>query len=260
MSLISGDPLSRLLGRSGILPAVTGSRNRLLLLLGAVVAAAVIVVVVIVLVDNGGSSSAGDTVGTTTTSGSTTPESVSAFAGVRQVDLELGKATAPNTLYVFEDPQCPYCRQWSVDALPSAVDEFVRTGQVKFELRPIEVIGSDSEPGIRAVYAASQQNKAWNMSEALYQRQGQEQSGWITPGVIAASAREVGADPAAIRKAMPSKTVTAQWAASEQLVQQWGIGGTPTFVLIKQLGTPQQVNPSSLEPTDFNAALSAALQ
>jgi protein-disulfide isomerase len=161
---------------------------------------------------------------------------------------------------VFEDPHCPFCRQWSTDALPSAVDEFVRTGQVKFELRPIEVIGNDSEPGIRAVYAASQQDKAWNMLEALYQRQGQEQSGWITPGVIEASAREAGADPVAIKKAMPTARVTAQWGASEKLVQQWGVSGTPTFVLIKPLGTPQQVSPSSLEPTDFNAALRAALQ
>jgi protein-disulfide isomerase len=232
----------------------------LLLLVGAVVAAAVIVVLVIVFVGNGGSSSASDATTTTTGSGSSTPEAVSAFSGVRQQGLELGKATAPNTLYVFEDPQCPFCRQWSIDSMPSAVDEFVKTGQVKFELRPIEVIGSDSEPGIRAVYAASQQNKAWNMLEALYERQGEEQSGWITPSVIAASAREVGADPVAIKKAMPTAKVTAQWAASEKLVQQWGVAGTPTFVLIKPLGTPQQVNPTSLEPTDFDAALRAALQ
>jgi protein-disulfide isomerase len=235
------------------------SRNRLLLLLGAIALAAVIVVAVILFIGNGnGSSSASGT--TTTTSGSGTPEAVSAFAGVRQKGLELGKATAPNTLYIFEDPQCPYCRQWSIDTEPSAVDQFVRTGQVKFELRPIEVIGSDSEPGIRAVYAASQQNKAYNMLEALYERQGEEQSGWITPAAIAASAREVGADPVALKKAMPTAKVTAQWAASEKLVQQWGVAGTPTFVLLKPLGTPQQVNPASLEPGDFNAALRAALQ
>jgi protein-disulfide isomerase len=238
------------------------SRNRLLLLFGAVAAAAVIVVVVVVFVGNGGGSSSANDTTTTTTGGSgpSSPEAVSAFAGVRQKGLELGKATAPNTLYIFEDPQCPYCRQWSIDSEPSAIDEFVRTGQVKFELRPIEVIGPDSEPGIRAVYAASQQNKAYNMLEALYERQGEEQSGWITPSVIAASAREVGADPVALKKAMPTAKVTAQWAASEKLVQLWGVGGTPTFALVKPLGTPQQVNPSSLEPTDFNAALRAALQ
>jgi protein-disulfide isomerase len=228
-------------------------------LFGAIALAAVIVVAVVLLVGNGnGNPSASDT--TTTTIGSTTPEADTAFAGVRQVGLELGKATAPNTLYIFEDPQCPYCRQWSIDSEPSAVDEFVRTGQVKFELRPIEVIGPDSEPGIRAVYAASQQNKAYNMLEALYERQGEEESGWITPSVIADSAREVGADPVAIKKAMPSAKVTAQWGAAEKLAQQWGVAGTPTFALVKPLGTPQQVNPASLEPTDFNAALRAALQ
>lgn len=234
-------------------------RNRLLLLIGAVAAAVVIVVIVVAVVGKGsGSSSASET--TTTSAASTPPRAVSAFAGVRQKGLELGKASAPNTLYVFEDPQCPFCRQWSIDSVGAAVSEFVKSGQVKFELRPIEVIGSDSEPGIRAVYAAAKQDKAWNVLEALYERQGDEQSGWITNNVIANAAREVGADPAAIKKAMPTAAVTAQWGASEKLVQTWGIAGTPTFALVRPLGTPQQVNPSSLEPNDFSAALRSALQ
>ena len=229
-------------------------KNRLWLLLVAVAVAAVAVVAVVVLAGGGDSSSSATT--TTTTS----PSDANAFAGVPQHGLTLGKASTPATLYVFEDPQCPYCRQWSLDTLPSSVDEFVRTGQVKFELRSIEVIGPDSVPGIRAVYAASEQNKAWNMSEALYERQGEEQSGWITNKVIASAAVSAGADPVAIKKAMPTAAVTAKWRASELLTQQWGVAGTPTFVLVKQLGTPQQVTPTSLEPTDFNDALRAALQ
>jgi protein-disulfide isomerase len=224
-----------------------------MLLLAAVVVAIVGVVVVVAFVGNGGSSSA-----QTTTTSST--EGTGAFTGVPQNGLTLGKASAPDTLYVFEDPQCPYCRQWSLDSAATAVDEFVKTGQVKFVLHPIEIIGADSEPGIRAVYAASQQNKAWNMLEALYQRQGEEQSGWITDAVIKDAASSAGADPAAIEKAMPTAAVSAMWAASTQKAEQWGVQGTPTFVLVRQLGTPQQVTPSSLEPSDFTAALRSALQ
>jgi protein-disulfide isomerase len=230
-------------------------KNRLLLLLVAVAVAVVAILAVVVFAGRGDSAATAET---TTTSPTSTDDG--AFAGVPQQGLTLGKASTPDTLYVFEDPQCPYCKQWSLDTLPSAVNEFVRTGQVKFELRSIEVIGPDSEPGIRAVYAAAQQNKAWNMSEALYERQGEEESGWITNRVIASAAVSAGANPVAIKKAMPTAAVTAQWRASEGIVQQWGVAGTPTFVLVKQLGTPEQVTPTSLDPTDFNDALRSALQ
>ncbi len=230
------------------------SRQRLIMLLAAVGVAVVAVVVVVALAGNGGGSSSADTT-TVSTTGNT-----NAFKGVPQNGLTLGKASASSTLYVFEDPQCPYCRQWSIDSVAPAVNEFVKTGQVKFVLNPIEIIGADSEPGIRAVYAASQQNKAWNMLEALYRRQGEEQSGWITNSVIADAAASAGASPTEVKKAMPTAAVTALWRASEQRAQQWGVGGTPTFVLVRQLGTPQQVTPSSLEPSDFSAALRSALQ
>ncbi len=172
----------------------------------------------------------------------------------------LGSASAPATLYVFEDPQCPYCRQWSLDSVPATVTQFVKTGKVNLKIQPIEVIGADSEPGIRAVYAAAKYNRAWNVFEALYQRQGEEQSGWITKDVIAAAATEAGVAPAKIEAGMQSAAVTSQWRAAEQQAQQWGVAGTPTFVLLKQLGTPRAVSPTSLEPADFTSALQAALQ
>ncbi len=231
-------------------------RQRLVLLLVAVLVAAAAVGVALVFVGSGGGSSPGASGSTV----STTQNQESALAKVRQKGLELGSASAPNTLYVFEDPQCPYCKQWSLDSVPTTVSEFVKSGRVKLELRPIEVIGSDSEPGIRAVYAAAQKNKGWNMLEALYQRQGSEETGWITSAVIAAAADEAGVAPSFVASRLSSAAVTAAWRAGQTQAQQWGIAGTPSFVLVKQLGTPQQVNPGSLEPTDFAAALRAALQ
>jgi len=231
-------------------------RQRLILLGIAVAVAAVAVVAVVVFVGSGNGSSDSST----TTSATGTGNQESAFKGVPQSGLRLGKATAPATLYVFEDPQCPYCRQWSLDSAPATVDEFVKTGKINMVIQPIEVIGQGSEPGIRAVYAAAKQNKAWNMLEALYQRQGQEQSGWITNDVIKSSAKEAGADPSAVLAALNSAAVTKQWRAIQQRAVQIGVRGTPTFALQRQLGTLQQVNPSSLEPGDFTDALRNALQ
>ena len=232
-------------------------RQRLILLAIAVAVAAVAVVAVVVFVGTGNGSSS-DSAATTSSTGSGNQES--ALKGVPQSGLRLGKATAPATLYVFEDPQCPYCRQWSLDSVPATVDEFVKTGKINMVLQPVEAIGQGSEPGVRAVYAAAKQNRAWNMLEALYQRQGAEQSGWITNDVIKSSAKEAGADPSAVLGALNSAAVTNQWRTIQQRAQQIGVRATPTFALQRQLGTLQQVNPNSLEPTDFNDALRAALQ
>jgi protein-disulfide isomerase len=233
-------------------------RTRLLLLAGAAVAAAVVVVVVVLVVGTGGGGSGSSD--TTTVVGSAGGTPVSALAGVPQSGAVLGKATAPATLTIFEDPQCPFCRQWNVDTLPTVVQNYVRTGRVKIEYRGIVVIGENSIAGLRAIYGAEPQNKLWSMVEALYERQGEENSGWITIPVIKDAAREIGADPAKVIAHADAKTVTAQLNANQKLATQLGVNSTPTFIVQKQLGTPVELNVSGLEPDQFTPSLDEALR
>ncbi|HVW89973.1 MAG TPA: DsbA family protein, partial [Gaiellaceae bacterium] len=142
----------------------------------------------------------------------------------------------------------------------TVVRDYVRTGRVKLQYRGIVVIGENSVAGLRAIYGAAPQNKLWNMAEALYERQGEENSGWITIPVIKDAAKEAGADPAKVVAQADSKSVTAQLNANAKLAQQLGVNGTPTFVLQRELGTPQPLTVGGLEPSDFTPALEAALQ
>ena len=235
-------------------------RNRLLLVLGAAVAAAIVVVVVVVAAGTGGGS--GSTAPTTTasSSGGGAGTNVSALDGVPQQGAILGKASAPATLMIFEDPQCPYCKQWNLDTLPTVIQDYVRTGKVKLEYRGIVVISDNSIAGLRAIYGAAPQHKLWNMVEQLYDRQGQEGSGWITLPVIRQAAQAAGADPAKVIAHADAASVTAQLNANASLASQLKVNGTPTFILQKQLGTPQQLNIGGLEPDQFTPALDAALQ
>src|SRR5262249_59473467 len=86
------------------------------------------------------------------------------FAGIPKKGASRGRVAAPATMVVFEDPQCPFCRQWSVDTLPTVVRDFVRTGKLRLVYRGIEIIGPNSEPGLRAIFAAGKQNKLWNVA------------------------------------------------------------------------------------------------
>jgi protein-disulfide isomerase len=229
-----------------------------LILLGAAALAAIVVAVVLVLVGTGGGSS-----GTATSSnatGTTSAPPPASLAGIPQHGDTLGRASAPVTVSVFEDPQCPYCREWNVDTLSSVVTDYVKTGRIKLVYRGIEIIGPNSVQGLRAIYAAAAQNKLWQMVDALYARQGAENSGWITPQVISAAAREAGADPTAIASASSSAAVTAMLKNAGQEATADAIGGTPTFVVQRPPGLPTQLQLAGLDPASFAAALNTALQ
>lgn len=237
------------------------NRNRLLLLAGAVAVAAVIVVVVIV-VGTGGGGSAITTVATTTSSsgGGSSPSEQSPFAGIPQHGDTLGKPSAGATLVVFEDPQCPYCRQWDLESLPSVITDYVRPGRIKLVYRGIEIIGPNSEKGLRAIVAAGNQNKQWNLIDELYHMQGAENSGWITDAVIKSAAAAVGANGAKILAQSSSAAVTADLkkAAVEAQVDQ--VQGTPSFFLLEPPAAVQQLQVPALDATSFEASLDAALR
>ena len=228
-------------------------------MLGGAIAAAVVAVVVIVVVAGGGSSSPSTTTTAVTQPGGGT-EAKSTFEGVPQRGDTLGKASAPVTLTVFEDPQCPFCRQWNIDTLPTVVQNYVRTGRIKIVYRGVVVIGDNSLVGLAAIYAAAEQNKLWQMAEALYERQGDENSGWITVPLVRSAAKEIGLSPAKVVTAMRSATVTSAIRKSVNEARALGINGTPTFAIQKPLGTLQQLQVSGLEPGDFTPALDQALQ
>jgi protein-disulfide isomerase len=229
-------------------------RERLILLVAAAAAAAAIVAVV-VIVAAGGSDSA-----STTTTTRAAPSTTSAFAGVPQRGTTLGRADAPVTVVVYEDPQCPYCAQWSLDTLPSVVRSYVRTGRVKLEYRGINILGSDSEKALRAIAATAAQNRLWNMVEALYRRQGAENSGWVTDDVLREAAVAAGVDADRMFAARDSAAVRRALTHAGIEANVNGVQGTPTFVVVRPPGRPQQLQLTSLDPAPFSAALAAALQ
>jgi protein-disulfide isomerase len=229
------------------------NRNRLTLV-GAAVGAAAVLAVVLILVAGQSAS------GTPTTTAPTTAAPTSSLAGIPQHGDTLGMASAPATLVIYEDPQCPYCRRWNVETLPTVVDQFVRTGKLKLVYRGAVVIGPDSVRGLRATYAAAKQNRLWSFVDALYAHQGVENSGWITNSTILAAAREAGADGQAILASMGSKAVDAALVKAQAQGRADQLRGTPTFVIERPPARSRQLTVSGLDPASFMPTLSAALQ
>ncbi len=248
----------------------------MLLLAGVIVVAVVVAIVVAVLGHKSTKSpvqsltapttTAATTSAETTTSAQTTttpptgPAAVNAiFKGIPQHGDTLGDPKAPVSLVVFEDPQCPFCDEWSLETLPVVVDEFVRTGKIKLVYRGIEIIGPQSIVGLRAIVGAGSQNKLWNLNEAIYANQGKENGGWLTSQLVLALAHDLGLNTTKLIKAANSVAVSKALEASLKEATAQKLQGTPTFLIRNPPALPKQLNVSSLAPQSFVESLSAAI-
>jgi protein-disulfide isomerase len=190
----------------------------------------------------------------------TAGEATAVFRGIPQRGLVLGRPRAPVTVVEFVDLQCPYCRQFELEALPRLIDEHVRRGDVRLELRGLAFLGPDSELGLRAVLAASRQNRMFELMELLYHNQGAESSGWLSQDLVEAAARSIrGLDVARMVDDMDSDAVSELLDAHAAEAGRYAVDSTPTVLVGRTGGELARVELSS--PSDvaaLNRAIAAA--
>ena len=167
-------------------------RKKRLVQLGGILAAVAVVAVVVIVAIGGGSndSSSPTNAGTVSTTGDATlnaqAEINDRLSGIPQSGVTLGRKDAPITIIEFGDLQCPACAIASQQVLPSVIDDYVRPGKAKLELRDIHFLGPDSERLARFGAAASEQGKLWNVAELVWANQGEENSGYATDAYLRA--------------------------------------------------------------------------
>jgi protein-disulfide isomerase len=180
------------------------------------------------------------------------------FAGIPQHGLVLGSPKAPVTMVEYVDLQCPGCRAFETAVLPSIVPEFVRSGKLKIEARPIAFIGPDSLPARNAAIAASQQNRAFNFMQITYANQGTENTGWLNRTFIENAAASVpGMD---VRQLLDSQNSPAVGSVASRIAGQANadkVTETPTVLLGK---TGSKLRPVGSRVPFDPAALGAAIR
>jgi protein-disulfide isomerase len=213
-------------------------------------------VVAIVVFAGGGSGSSA--------SGTTLPDAdavAQQFAGIPQQENVLGKASAPATMVEYIDLQCPICRAFETDTMPSILQRYVRTGKLKLEARPIAFIGQDSERGRRGMIAAEEQNRAFNFAQLLYVNQGAENSGWLDDSMIASAAASIpGVDVKALQDAMNSSAVADKEQTYDSQAEADHVTGTPAIYVGKTGGKLMAVSPGQApDVATLSAAIDSAL-
>ena len=174
------------------------------------------------------------------------------FAGIPQHGEVAGDPKAPWTLVEYGDLQCPACRFAALTQLPDVVTQLVRTGKIRFAMRPFGYVGPDSKPAANYAWAAARQNRLHEFTRLWYANQGAENSGYVTDAFARRIASGVGGLDGA-RLVRDAKTVPVR-ALGQRTTDEFttlGLQGTPSF-LIGRTGSTQ------LQPIDLGDGTGAA--
>lgn len=160
-----------------------------------------------------------------------------------------GRPDAPVTVYEMADFQCPACRQFAVQVLPTLEREFIETGKVRwvFINLPLTSIHPNAMAAAEVAMCAARQggNHFWRLHDLLFQ----EQDDWakVTQprAVLVSLARRAGADRAKLVACLDGGTVRAEVELDAQRAARSGARGTPSFYIE---GGLLQGAPASPEP------------
>jgi protein-disulfide isomerase len=232
--------------------------------LGIVVAVVVVAIVAIVIATGGGKSSAPVKAGSGKAS-ETLAIVNSTIGGIPQSGITLGNPNAPVTLQYFADLECPICKDFTLGALPSIIQNSVRTGKLKIEYRNLET--ATREPEVfrsqqLAALAAGKQNKLWPFIELFYHEQQEEGSGYVTEQFLQNMAQQVpGLNLAQWTAARSDPMLASQITTDAQVASASGLSGTPAFLIGKTGGAAQKFEAASLtDPSSFSAEIEKLLK
>ncbi len=171
----------------------------------------------------------------------------------------IGDSDAPVTLVVWEDFQCPFCKQFELKTLPLIVEKYVATGKVKIVFKDFAFLGPDSETGAlvsRAVWELYPHAYAlWRA--AFYAAQDEEGGGFGDEASVLALTKSIpGIDAENVAALMTKKKAEYLKSINDDRDEGalFGIQGTPGFV------TGTQSLSGSLPYANFAQALDAQLK
>ena len=147
-----------------------------------------------------------------------------------------GKPEAPLTMVEYTDYLCPFCAKYFNQTMPTLLEKYVRTGQVKYVLQdfPLVSLHPTAPKVATATACVAEQGAArfWAMHDALFQAQ-QPLSRLPDPtALLAAAAGKVGAEMTAYDRCMASGRHDARVRQGAAAAHALGFTGTPTFQFV----------------------------
>jgi protein-disulfide isomerase len=147
---------------------------------------------------------------------------------------------------VWEDFQCPACKNYSQNVEPLVITNYVETGKVYYTFHFFPIIdggnaAGESHHSANAAMCAAEQNRFWDYKEILFANwNGENQGSFADPRLIA-FAENLGLDLTAFNTCVQSDRY-ANFINQDLLSGQTaGVSGTPSVFVNGQIVTPGYV-------------------
>ncbi|MFI1417581.1 DsbA family protein [Streptomyces sp. NPDC020731] len=170
--------------------------------------------------------------------------------------IQVGDPNAETVVHLYEDPRCPYCRDFEADGGGPVLGEALLGRQVRAQYTLASFLddrvgGSGSEKAVNALRAAPAEGKFVEYHEVLYANQPEETVDGCTDDRLLELAGEVeGLRGPAFDKAVASMKYRSFVTASEKAYERAGGTAEP-----EGPGTPAAVVNKKRIPVDYSGVL-----
>ncbi|WP_253907432.1 thioredoxin domain-containing protein [Arthrobacter sp. 35/47] len=144
----------------------------------------------------------------------------------------LGRVDAPVVMIEYADYRCPFCGLFSRDTLPTLVDKYVESGDLRIEWRDLPVFGEQSFSAAVAGRAAGEQSKFWEFNKAVFAEAPERGHIDLTEERLIQLAEAAGVpDLEKFKTDLDSEELSAAVEKDAQEAASLGATGTPTFLV-----------------------------
>ncbi len=144
-----------------------------------------------------------------------------------------GRSDAPITIYEMSDFQCPYCRAFTLETMPTLERDYVATGKVRvvYINLPLASVHKNATIAAQAALCAAQQNRFWPMHDVLFRHQDEWAKLAAPRGYLVTLGVAAGLDGAQLTRCLGSGATAAAVQADAERARRAGATSTPTFYI-----------------------------
>jgi protein-disulfide isomerase len=146
----------------------------------------------------------------------------------------MGSDTAQIEVVEFGDFECPACGSFATLTEPDVRTRLVNTGIVRFRYMDFPLsMHPNAWPAHLASWCAGEQNKYWEMHDAIFMNQDRwnSQATRRPERVLGDLARQVGVNMEQYESCVDSRKYHQQIRANLEEGMRRGVGGTPSFII-----------------------------
>ena len=118
-----------------------------------------------------------------------------------------------------------------MSVLPPIEEEFVSTGQVKVQMRPVAILGQESELAAQAVECANDQGRFWDFHDVLFANQRGENRGAFVSDNLKRFAEALALDTAAFDSCLDSGKHASTVSNDTSTARRIGVNKVPTILV-----------------------------